>query len=260
MLPDELRPLKIDEKNLIRIGPNMDGGYVLDKRIIKDIETIITCGLSDDWGFEKHFLKLKPNVNIAAYDHTVNNYFWAQRFLKDILHFFLLKKLRISKIIKIFKFLDYKFFFRGKKIHHKLKVGESNILYNEITINEILKNKKNVLLKVDIECDEYKILKNIIENSEKIDCLLIEFHQVKKNIEQIKNFIKENKILKLIHIHGNNYANIDNQGMPAALELTFINSKKININNEKNTNFYPIKGIDYPNIKRHKDVKLTFEN
>ena len=48
--------------------------------------------------------------------------------------------------------------------------------------------------------------------------------------------------------------------MPAALELTFINSKKVNINNKKNTSYYPIKGIDYPNIKRHKDVKLIFEN
>ena len=233
---------------------------ITDKRILKDIETIITCGLNDDWEFEKHFLKFKPNVNIFAYDHTVNNYFWLRRFLKDILHFFLLKKLRFSKIIKIFKFLDYKIFFRGKKIHYKLKVGKDNNLYNEILIKNILKNNKNVLLKVDIECDEYKILKNLIENSEKIDCLLIEFHEIKKNIEQIKNFIKENKILKLIHIHGNNYANIDQQGMPAALELTFINSIKVNINNEKNTNYYPIKGIDYPNIKRHKDVKLIFEN
>ena len=76
MLPNEFRPFKIDDKNLIRIGPNEDGGYVLDKRILKDIETIITCGLNDDWEFEKHFLKFKPNVNIFAYDHTVNNYFW----------------------------------------------------------------------------------------------------------------------------------------------------------------------------------------
>jgi len=92
MLPNELKPLKIDEKNLIRIGPKMDGGYVLDKRVVKDIETIITCGLNDDWEFEKHFFKLKPDINIVAYDHTVNNSFWIQRFLKDILHFFLLKK------------------------------------------------------------------------------------------------------------------------------------------------------------------------
>ena len=260
MLPNELKPLKVDEINLIRIGPKMDGGYVLDKRVVKDIDTIITCGLNDDWEFEKHFSKLKPDINIFAYDHTVNNSFWVKRFLKDILHFFLLKKLRFSKIIKIFGFLDYKFFFRGKRAHHALKVSNNENKDKEITINKIFKNKKNVLLKVDIECDEYKILKNIIENSDKINCLLIEFHEISKNIEQIKNFIKENKILKLIHIHGNNYADIDSQGLPSALELTFVNCKKIDVTLKKNTYFYPIKGIDYPNVKRHKDVKLTFEN
>jgi len=88
MLPNDLRPLKIDEKNLIRIGPKIDCGYVIDKRVIKDIETIISCGLNDNWEFEKHFLKLKPNINIITYDHTVNNSFWIKRFLKDFFHFF----------------------------------------------------------------------------------------------------------------------------------------------------------------------------
>ena len=35
MLPSDLRPLKIEEKNLIRIGPKIDGGYVIDKRVIQ---------------------------------------------------------------------------------------------------------------------------------------------------------------------------------------------------------------------------------
>ena len=83
MLPSDLRPLKIEEENLIRIGPKIDGGYVIDKRVIQYIETIISCGLNDNWDFEKHFLKFKPNINIIAYDHTVNSSFWLQRFAKD---------------------------------------------------------------------------------------------------------------------------------------------------------------------------------
>lgn len=258
MLPSDLRPLKIEEENLIRIGPKIDGGYVIDKRVIQYIETIISCGLNDNWDFEKHFLKFKPNINIIAYDHTVNSSFWLQRFAKDILHFFLLKKLRLRKILSIFKFFEYKFFFRGNRIHYKLKVGNVENKDKEITINKIFNNKQNVLLKIDIEYDEYKILESIIENSKKINCLLIEFHGIAKNIEKIRNFIKDNKVLKLIHIHGNNYFGLDKDGLPGALELTFVNIAKININSEKNTYFYPMNGIDYPNVKRHKDVKLTF--
>lgn len=260
MLPSEFKPLDIGIKNLIRIGPETDGGYVIDRRIIKCTENIITCGLNDDWEFEKHFLKIKPDISIVAYDHTVDNIFWFKRLMKDVFHFFLLKKLRFSKIKKIFKFFDYKIFFSGKNIHHKLKVGNSEKKNKEITINRILKDKKNVLLKIDIESDEYKILENIKENSKKINCLLIEFHEIKKNIDIVKNFIKDNKLLKLVHIHGNNYANIDIQGFPGAMELTFVNTEKIEINLDKNTNLYPIKGIDFPNVKRHKDVELIFED
>ena len=50
----------------------------------------------------------------------------------------------------------------------------------EITINKIFNNKQNVLLKIDIEYDEYKILESIIENSKKINCILIEFQELQK--------------------------------------------------------------------------------
>ena len=136
---------------------------------------------------------------------------------------------------------------------------------DQVKIIKKIINKKNILKKIFLEKPIAKnplAAKNLLNilKKKKINVSFGFIFQYTNWYKKIKNFIKENKILKLIHIHGNNYANIDNQGMPAALELTFINSKKININNEKNTNFYPIKGIDYPNIKRHKDVKLTFEN
>ena len=64
-------------------------------------------------------------------------------------------------------------------------------------------------------------LESIIENSKKINCLLIEFHGIAKNIEKIRNFIKDNKLLKLIHIHGNNYFGLDNDGLPEWWEMEF---------------------------------------
>ena len=92
MFSKKIKPVFVSNKNLIRIGPKRDGGYVIDKRIIKAIDHIITCGLSDDWNFEKDFLKINNNVKVTAYDHTVNKSFWVNRFFKDILHLFLLKK------------------------------------------------------------------------------------------------------------------------------------------------------------------------
>ena len=91
MLPKFLKPFHISKSNLIRIGPKTDGGYIVDKRIFNKTDTLITCGLNDDWEFEKSFLKKNKNSKIFAYDHTVTKEFWLSRFKKDIISLLLLK-------------------------------------------------------------------------------------------------------------------------------------------------------------------------
>ena len=59
MLPNILKPFKSKRYNLLRVGPKKDGGYIIDKRVINKSKTIITCGLNDDWEFEKHYLKIQ---------------------------------------------------------------------------------------------------------------------------------------------------------------------------------------------------------
>ena len=48
------KTLSYNISNLIRIGPKTDGGYIIDKRVLNKMY-IITCGLNDDWEFEKIF-------------------------------------------------------------------------------------------------------------------------------------------------------------------------------------------------------------
>lgn len=36
MLPNFLKPFHIDNKKLVRIGPKLDGGYVIDKKSVLD--------------------------------------------------------------------------------------------------------------------------------------------------------------------------------------------------------------------------------
>jgi hypothetical protein len=260
MLPKYLKPFHINNENLIRIGPKLDGGYIVDKRIVQLTEKIITCGLNDDWEFEKHFLRINPSCEVTAYDHTVNKKFWIKRFKKDIIHFFLFKKLRLRKIISIFKYYDYINFFKRKNKHYELKIGSQNIKNKEITINEILNGHDNLILKIDIEGSEYKILKQILSNAKKINTLLIEFHDIQKNMNFIKEFIELSNDLKLIHIHGNNYSCTDKNINPNIIELTFTNIKKIGFEQKITEKNYPIDKLDYKNIPRKKDFILKFED
>ena len=56
-------------------------------------------------------------------------------------------------------------------------------------------NNNNILLKIDIEGDELKILDEINHNFDKINLLIIEFHDLdlQKNFEKVENFIKNTK-------------------------------------------------------------------
>ena len=258
MLPKFLKPLKVKRSNLIRVCPKKDGGYIIDKRILGKSKTLISCGLNDDWEFEKDFLKKNGDTSIICYDHTVNNEFWYNRFKKDILALLLLKKIKLSKILDVFKYLEYKFFFRKNKIHHQKKIVSKQTNDEEITIAKILsKYNKNVILKIDIEGDEYEVFKDIKKNSSKILFLILELHSVDKKIKKIQNFLKKLD-LKIIHIHGNNYGGVDKNKNPKVIELSLLNSKKIKILNIHSDNKYPIINLDYKNLKRRNDIKIEF--
>ena len=257
MLPKILKPYHINKSNLIRIGPEKDGGYIVDKRILNKSKVVITLGLNDDWDFEKDYLDKSSNSRIIAYDHTVNEQFWKTRFKNDLISFLLFKKIKFNQIIDIFKYFSYLAFFRGKNEHLIKKVVPKKKKINQVTVNEALKDFQNTLLKIDIEGDEYGVLDQINKNSKKINLLIIEFHNVKKNIKKIKKFLKKSN-LKIIHIHANNYGGIDKNGLPRVLEISLLNKKKFKISKNKSNYSYPIGGLDCSNLKRRKDIKLIF--
>mgnify|MGYP001269475509 FL=1 len=140
----------------------------------------------------------------------------------------------------------------------ELKVGRKNIKNKEINIKNMINQKKNILLKVDIEGDEYEILKDIKFYSKRINCLIIEFHEIKKNLKKIYNFINNIKDLKSVHIHCNNINKLDKYGYPYAIEITFINVKRIKYEKKSNFKNYPISGLDFPSVKRNDDIRINF--
>ena len=258
MIPTYLKPYHTNLSNLIRLGRKSDGGYVIDKRVINKTNAIITCGLEAEWSFEKQFQKYNKNCKILAFDHTVNKKFWAERFLKDFTAFLLLKKIKPKQIIDVFKFLQYLAFFRGKNKHYLKKIVSTKINNNnQVTITEAIGENKDIVLKIDIEGDEYKVLKDVNKNFKKLNLVIIEFHNIKKNLKKIRSFINQTK-LRNIHINANNYGQVDINGIPQVIEMTLINPKKFKIKNYKTKRNYPIKGLDFKNHKRRPSIRIIF--
>ena len=79
-------------------------------------------------------------------------------------------------------------------------------------------------MKVDIEGSEFSIIDDIIHFSNNIDMLIIEFHDLDKHENKFhKEILKLINHFNIIHIHGNNHCNINNYGLPIAVELTLLN-------------------------------------
>ena len=66
VLPNFLNPHKFED--LIRIGKDNDGGYIVRSQDIDDTRNLISLGISFDFSFEEDFLKKNKKVNIFSFD------------------------------------------------------------------------------------------------------------------------------------------------------------------------------------------------
>ncbi|MDA1284241.1 MAG: hypothetical protein O3C61_04875, partial [Proteobacteria bacterium] len=84
---------------LIRIGKNNDGGYLVEHNSVLNTSVLISMGISADWSFEKNFYRLNK-IPISTFDASLNNSFWNSRIKKSFLKllklsFFLFLKISI---------------------------------------------------------------------------------------------------------------------------------------------------------------------
>ena len=83
--------------------------------------------------------------------------------------------------------------------------------------------------------------------------MIIEFHDVDLHLKRIENFIKRLKFLKLIHIHPNNYGELNFENIPSLIELTFEKDPVLIYDEVQIPN-----SLDYKNKENSKDIKLKF--
>ena len=84
--------------------------------------------------------------------------------------------------------------------------------------------------------------------------LIIEFHDCDLNKNKIKDFISKFEI-PLVHIHGNNFAPLDNEQNPTVLEITFDKCSKsfdgkIELPNK----------LDMPNNPNQNEIFIKYKN
>jgi hypothetical protein len=250
--------------DLARIGGENDGGYPMSIKVLKKTNYLFSIGLGEDWTFEEAASNINSNLEIFMFDAQINQKNWFKKIIKEMIYFLFLKS-SIKKIISIVVlYFKYLYFFNRKKINHVKKniVNSSEVIINEKNeqkFEEIfnLRNKKNIILKIDIEGNEYRVLDEIINNQNVIEFLIIEFHEIDLMEIHIKKFVKRFK-LDLVHVHINNFGGKNKNGYGRVIEAMF-SKRKYNQKRKKIDNKFPNNFYDQPNNKNQNDEKIVFK-
>jgi len=226
-----LHPIKT-EKELIRLGPEKDGGYLVPD----DLEGIEAC--------------FSPGV----YEVTQFEYDCYNRGMKLFLADKSIKPPEINIPKDRYRFIEK-------------YIGATNN-NNFITLdtwvkNSINNNESDLLLQMDIEGWEYFSLINVSnELLNRFRIIVIEFHNLNHLwIPAFFNFASETfkKLLEThtcVHIHPNNASAIydfDGIEIPPLAEFTFYRNDRIKSKNFQ-TNFP--NNLDFKNVESYADVRL----
>lgn len=219
-LPKVLMPYYCED--LIRLGKNNDGGYLVNKEDVTKSSHLLSFGIGEDISFEIQFTDNNEWSGVTAYDSTIGN--------------------------------EHDHFFIGRHKLNKENIGTYNI-------NEVIGDRRDIFLKCDIDGSEYEILYDLIKNADKFTGVVIEFHDLSRNysnFNELTNFISKFD-LRLVHTHINNYAYVvmsdTNTYVPDVLELTFSSSKK---NTDLRKKIYLPHILDMPNNPNDDEFIISF--
>ena len=180
--------IPFDLGKMLRIGNNKDGGYLVSNVGINKCDFLLSLGLGFHWSFEKKFIEIKNSENrsVLCYDNSVSKKILKEYSIKNFFRLFY--KPSFKAIQRSLKYSDFKKLFNSKKATHIKKNIDTSESENTETLDNIFKSlKDNILLKIDIEGGEYKILDQVINNINKVSVLIIEFHNLSDN-ENKKKF------------------------------------------------------------------------
>ena len=161
--------------NKVRIGQNYDGGYIIVEIPNISYTTLIAGGICDDISFEEQFIDKYPDVQVFAFDGTIDQ---------------LPKENNKISFIK-------------KNIGHENNEHMTNL-------HDIIDANERIFVKIDIEGGEIPWIHSLSDDQlNKFEQIVVEFHNPYSE-KEIDVFNKINKNHYLVHFHGNNCCGVRN--------------------------------------------------
>lgn len=264
-LPTELTP---DYRNdLVRIGSDFDGGYIIAASLLKDVHRILSFGLGYNWDFERGWESLGAISRIDCYDHTINLGVLRREYIRSVLKYFI-KTTKRRQRIKAYR--DYQIFLTDNQQvrHFEMMIGNADG-GAQSTLGSALgrmgDDSDDIFLKCDIEGGEYDIADELLENAPRFRGIALEFHDLHKRMDEfVAIVISLRKSHFLDHVHVNNLSKFDERRLPSVVELSF---SRRDVKAEFTSEFLAVEGLkvvrdgallDMPNNALRPDVAITY--
>ena len=118
-LPKNFKPKF--QADLVRLGGNTDGAYLIGINSLSQSETLISYGIHDNWEFEKDFKNKNKNIKLKLYDDVLDFPFLIIKFFKQLIKFiFIQKNYLLKSIFNLFLYFSFcRKFYTKKKISKK---------------------------------------------------------------------------------------------------------------------------------------------
>ena len=220
-----------DIKNMVRLGKDGDGGYVIPEHVLSNADALISLGISTDWSFDIDWIKNNPS-KIHAYDGTIDPSTFDSNLKGQFNAFF-------KNDIKFFK--------------NNVGINEDEVQLG--TIIDAIASEK-IFIKMDIEGSEYGLISSIINASDKIVGMVIEFHAIDLDRNRFFDSIKSlQEHYDIVHIHANNFGGVCDDNLPHTLEVTLL-KYEFSVKERKYQAY--LENLDMPNCISLEDYKIYF--
>jgi hypothetical protein len=262
-IPRELSALLQPEiVKMVRLGSPHDGGYVAPVAALHRSVSVVSLGLKDDWSFEQAVVKRQPAAVVHSYDPTVTPAAMITSLRLGVRSLLTLRDLTLWGRTKVI--VGYYSFFRGKRRrHYREWVKSASSPAGSTSISEVLTrvgHDSEVLLKVDIEGDEYGVLNDFISDprAANIVGIFVEYHDLDTRWHEFVEL--QTRLLRnyhLVHVHANNINKVlTDRGIPRVLEMSYL--RRGADQPEGLRTHLPLHDLDFPNDRGREDYEFVF--
>lgn len=265
-VPERFQFLLPFECQLVRLGANHDGGYVVAVKSLDNSTSLISLGMASEWSFDTDFLSYRKSIGYVACDRTSGflvHCFWALRTIINRPRTCFNASLGLLRTaIRFLRLVPPWPFNRRRVFVRKWIKSEVCDAHREVIITELLGRASphcGIFIKMDIEGEEYEVLPKIaqIERDKPgtFVGLCIEFHDIANRESDFTRVVNDLQgIFAIVHLHVNNIVPVD-ADFPNVLELSFAPQKMVGAGRIAT---FPRRDFDFPNNPLLPDISLNF--